>query len=201
MIRDRASGEEQLVQSDGPYAPYDGDLFETAGLDREIDLERERWDWEASAIVLRATPQQARDEQWAAAKKYRDEDRYYWSVPVVDVVPDAVIMVQCDAKSREKVSDLAQAATWATMRGEALSITFTDGANVPFTVDAEQTIAIKAAVTLNDARCHMVSQVIRAELDAAVAAEASAADILAIDIAARFEELLAAGDPPETPES
>lgn len=182
---------EQVANDPADWHP---DAVRSVAIEEPINLKTHCWDWGAGEIVLRATPQQARDEQWDAAKKYRDDDRYFWPIPVVDAVPDEVILVQCDAKSREKVSDLAQAATWATMRGEALSITFTDGANVPFTVDAQQTIAIKAAVTLNDARCHMASQVLRADLDEAVAAGATAADIFAIDIVARFEEILAAGE-------
>lgn len=167
----------------------------TAGIDagvrvieveREIDFAVEAWDWSEGAIVSRFTPEQARDMQWERAKAYRDEDRYFRTLPVIDVIPGETIMVQCDGKSRLKVADLAQAATWATMRGEELEITFTDGANTPFTVDAEQTIAIKAAVTLNDALCHLASQAIRAQLDAALAASATAAEIFAIDVTANY---------------
>lgn len=184
VLVDMGPDEEDLVDLVDRYP----DAVKRGPLPRLMDLAQERWDWDAEAIVVRWSREDARDIRWAQAKAYRDEDRYFWTLPVTTVLPGETIMVQCDGKSREKVADLAQAATWATMRGEDLEITFTDGANVPFTVNAEQTIGIKAAVTLNDARCHAASQVIRAELDAALEAGASADAILSIDITAGYPE-------------
>lgn len=196
-IVEHADGSQELLHTDPTPEEVEAD-GETEIVDRypdavrrgavpePFDVHRFRWDFDLNAAVLRMTPAEARDERWADAKRYRDEDRYFRTLPVDDVVVGQTIMVQCDAKSRENVSDLAQAATWASMRGEELEITFTDADNVPFTVNAEQTIAIKAAVTLNDALCHVASQAIRVELDAALAAGATADAILSIDVTAGY---------------
>lgn len=200
IIRHREAGEEQYVQClEGP-PPYDPEVFDLAELPREIDAQIEKWDWDAGEIVTRFTPAEAVEIMWERAKLYRDVDRYFATLPVDNVVPGAVIMVECDdrdpRRDRKKVTDLAQAATWAMLQeadpefeGEHFSVTFTDGANQPFTVNAEQTIAIKAAVTRNDALCHAASQLVRATLTAALHGGATADEIFAIDITAGYPAL------------
>ena len=136
---------------------------------------------------MTVTPQQARDRQWERAKRYREERRLQ-PLPVSDVVSGETVLVECDETSRRIVADLAQAATWKVMAGEDLDISFTDGANQAFTVDAQQTIALKASVTLNDSLCHAASQNIRAALDAAFDAGASSDEIFGIDITAGYPD-------------
>ena len=64
IVRNRESGEEQLIQHDDGYPPYNAVDFEAAELPREIDSAIERWDWEAEAIVTRFTPLEAHDLMW-----------------------------------------------------------------------------------------------------------------------------------------
>lgn len=188
IVRHRDTGEEQFPQCESDEPPYDPEAFEIAELPRELDGAAERWDWEAGEIACRFTPAEAAEIMWIRAKAYREE-RYLETAAVVGVVPDETIMVECDAESRRKVTDLALGATWAVSSGDPLTISFTDGAqpvNRSFTVSAAQTIAIKAAITLNDARCHAASQVVRSLIADALEAGATAEQIFAIDITAGY---------------
>ncbi|MBB4837304.1 hypothetical protein HNP52_000355 [Sphingomonas kyeonggiensis] len=200
MVRDRATGEEQLVSCDGPYAPYDGDLFELAELEHELDLTRERWDWELDAVVLRATPEQARNDRWEAAKVYREQRRNA-PLPIMGVLAGDVIIADCDLESRLTIAGAVQMATLAQAANEPYSLTFTDHDNRQHTLDAGQVIALGVSVATFQGLCHAASQSVRNALDTAVAEGATAAEILLIDITAGYPEPPEAGDPPTEPES
>jgi hypothetical protein len=197
IVRDRASGEEQIVQHDDGYPPYNAVDFEAAQLPREIDPALECWDWENDGIVSRFTPSEAAATMWERAKAYRDIERFYADpLPVPDVVPGKTVMVERDdrypRKDRTKVSGLAWAASEALRRGGDLTISFTDGSqpeNQLFVVNADQTVALWAAVIRDDALCHAASQIVRATIAAALDAGATADEIFAIDITAGYPAL------------
>lgn len=186
IVRHRESGEEQLVQTDGCYAPYDGEVFEMAELERELDPVVERWDWDAGAIVLRATPQQAKDQQWEKAKAYRDQ-RQQEPLPIADVVDGKVIIAERDERGQKWIDRFTGCAGAALASGEDFTITFTDFAKNPFTLSAQQILKLSAASVTQQALCHEACRAIAAELDAALAApDASAEAIFAIDITAGY---------------
>ena len=114
-VRLRETGEEQFVESEGPYAPYDGDFFEIAELPRAINPLAERWDWEAGEIVSLVTPQIARDVRWKAAQDYR-ELRRNAPLPVWGVFPNRAVVVAAGSSSphpfvtNQDVGTLAQVA-------------------------------------------------------------------------------------------
>lgn len=160
----------------------------SAEVPRLLDLANECWDWVNGAIVSCFTPEEAAAMMWERAKAYRDSERYFATVPVADVVPGEIVMVECKGNSRDKVTNLALGATWAKQLGVPYSITFKDGAtpNRLFTVDADQTIRIKAALTVSDGLCHAASQGVLAAIEAALLAGATAEQIFAIDITAGY---------------
>lgn len=152
---------------------------------RQLDFATERWDWDAAGIVTAFTPAEARDMMWEQAKAYRLA-RQTAPLPIPDVVPGQVVVADCDPVSQEMVFKLVQGATMAIVSQQPFSLTFTDHLNIAFTVDAQQTAAIGAAVLTNLAACHAASQAVRAALDAALDGGATADDIFAIDITAGY---------------
>ncbi len=193
---------EQVADAPGTMGVPEG--IRSAELPRAMDLATERWDFDAGAIVTRFSAEEAAAQMWERAKDYRDKVRFFETVPVADVVPGEIIMVECKGESRSKVTDQAQLATWAKTSGVPYEITFTDGStpNRAFTVNADQVIAIKAAITVNDGLCHVASQAVRAAIAAALEAGATADEIFAIDITAGYPDgPVSPPLPPSEPES
>lgn len=175
-----------------------------AKLPEWIDLSERRWDFAAAAPVSRFTPAEAAVKVWERAKQYRDRERFFAAVPVINVVPGATILAECKGESRSKIASQAMLATWAKTSGAPYEITFTDGStpNQAFTVNADQVIAIQAAITLNDGACHVASQGVRAAIAAALEAGASADEIFEIDITAGYPDgPVSPPLPPSEPES
>ena len=133
------------------------------------------------------TPAEARDLRWDQAKVYRDK-RMTEPLAIPGVVSDEVIVADCDPTSQEAIFKLVQGATMALMTQSPFEITFTAHDNRKFTVGAEQTAAIGAAVLEKVARCHAASQAIRDTLDAALASGATADEIAGIDITAGYPD-------------
>lgn len=178
-----------LQSADQPGTMGTPEGVRSAEVPRVLDLARECWDWENEAIASCHTPAEAAAKMWERAKAYRDGERYFATVPVADVVPGEIVMVECKGNSRDKVTNLALGATWAKQLGAPYSVTFKDGTlpeNRLFTVDADQTIAIKAALTVSDGLCHAASQGVLAAIEAALLAGATAEQIFAIDITAGY---------------
>lgn len=131
------------------------------------------------------SPQLARDMRWEEAKAYRTQ-RQNLPVPIPGVVEGQIVIADGDPKSREIIEALARGAMAALMSATPLELTFTAFDNHRFTVNAEQILAIGNAVLLYQTLCHGASQAVRDALDAALAADASAEDIFAIDITAGY---------------
>jgi hypothetical protein len=202
IVRNRTSGEEQLVESDGQYAPYDGDLFDIAELPRELDAENECWDWEAGAVVCRFTPQQARDRQWAAALAYREERRNA-PLAVWGVFPDRAVLVNMSQESRITIMGAVNYATIMASQDPPLpsSFSFKDAGGARVTLDGPKTIALGLNVAVFSGRCDIALDAVEDALDDAIASGTPADEILAIDITADYPGAPGAGDLPSEPEN
>ena len=182
VIEDQDGAIHQVMDDPAVYYP---DAPRSAELPRLMNLALERWDWDAGCIASCFSPQQARDVMWEQAKEYREERRNA-PLPVPGILVSDTIVVDCDLESRLTIAAAVQMATLA--KGESLpyEITFTDHQNEQHTLNADQVIALGVAVASYHGQCHLASQAIRDQLDAAVAAGFTADQILAVDITAGY---------------
>ncbi|NYT43098.1 hypothetical protein HZY97_20150 [Sphingomonas sp. R-74633] len=158
-----------------------------SSLPRCLDLAQERWDFDAAAIITRWSPEQARDLRWEEAKRYRVE-RQTEPLAVADIVPGQVIVAQRDEEGQKWIDRYSSAAETAIRKAADFSIVFTDAANSLVSINADQILLLRDASLIQQALCHAASQGIRAQLDAALAAGATAAEILSIDITEGYPE-------------
>lgn len=200
-IRHRESGEEQLVESEGCYAPYDGDLYEVAELPREIDPIVERWDWDAGEIVSLITPEKARDEKVRLAKEYREQRRNA-PLPVWGVFPDRAVVVNMSQESRITIMGAVNYATLMKANSLTSSFSFDDETGQDITLDGDQTIALGLNVAVFSGLCDGALRTVLKDIATAFAAGASVAEIQSIDITKGYPgEPASPPSPPETPES
>ncbi len=200
IIRNKLTGEEQLVESAGDYAPYDPEHWDIAELPHEIDAAQVRWDWDAREIVPRATPQEARDRRWREAQEYR-ELRRNAPLPVWGVFPDRPVIANMSPESRITIMGAFAYANFMTSQGLASSFTFKDAGGTRVTLDNAKTIALGLNVAVYSGACDTALDDIEDALNDALAAGATATEILAINITAGYPTPAGAGDPPEQPET
>lgn len=127
------------------------------------------------------TPAQARDQRWEEAKAYRDL-RQTEMLPLAGIVEGDIVVAQRDAKGQAWIDRFGTAAGVAKAIGAPLEITFTDGANRPFTIDRDQILQIWQASLTQQSLCQGASQAVRAALNAATTVE----EINAVDITAGY---------------
>jgi hypothetical protein len=198
IVRHRESGEEQLIQHDDGYPPYNAVDFEAAQLPRAMDSAIERWDWPEAAIACRFSPAEAAAIMWEQAKAYC-EQRQTAPVPVIGIVENDVIIAERNERGQQWIDRFTGLAGPSLSLQRPFAISFTDGANRYFTIDAEQILALSAASLTQQTICHGKSQLVRAAIAAALAADATAEQIFAIDITAGYPDPNDPVSPPPPP--
>jgi hypothetical protein len=180
IVRHRESGEEQRVQHDDGFPPYNAVDFEVAQLPREIGPD-ERWDWESAAIVIRFTPAEAAATMWELSKAHSEQIAAA-GFPLPDIGT-----IQTDGESREAIRILVDEARDRIAAGDIDWLTaFINEENEPVPVTAQQILAIYAAVRAFFGACYAARQAMRGTIEAALAAGATAEQIFAIDITAGY---------------
>lgn len=174
---------EQSADAPGTMGTPEG--VRSAELPRLLDLATEAWDWTGGAIVSRFTPAEAVAIMWERAKACC-EQRQTEPVSIADIIEGDVIVAQRDEKGQKWIDRFTGLAGAALIAQQPFEISFTDGDNRYFTIDATQIIQLSAASCLQQSLCHAVSQGVRAALAAALEAGATADEIFAIDITAGY---------------
>jgi hypothetical protein len=199
IVRHRESGEEQFPQCESDEPPYDPEIFDIAELPRELDGAAERWDWEAGEIVCRFTPAEAAEIMWERSKAYCAE-RQIAPLPIAGIIENDVLVAERDEDGQKWIDRFTGLATAALVAQQPFSISFTDGTNRYFTIDATQIIRLAAASCAQQSLCHGRSQLVRAAIAAALAAGGTADGIFAIDITEGYpdpNEPVSAPPPPQ----
>lgn len=125
--------------------------------------------------------------KWAEVKSFRDqlED---------GVAPTPLGPVQCDDRSKLKISGLVQLATIAAASGEQFAEEFTLADNQVVLLSAHGAIAMGVAVGRYVSAVHAASRALRALI---YGPEAAVAEVIGLDVAAQFAAALTPPEPEE----